>query len=133
MNVAVVFFIFASLAIITHSQEFKFGGWSGVVEGFGRIDGKETSDNQQMSSKAEQTLKKLIEKHLSNKKKNRNQAAAVKQETPEKVIEPLQVPSSINWDDHKEARDLINNRITGGTQAINDMINLLREQQKSPE
>jgi len=122
------------------TKEFNFGFLKGVVEGFGRINGTETDNNDEMSSKAEQAIRKIVEKHLGNKKKNKVQKLEPKKDTTE--INPSiqkaeitaqnsqQIPQSINWDEHQEARDLINKKVTGGTQAINDLISLIKEREE---
>ena len=121
-------------------KEYDFGFFKGVVEGFGRINGTETDNNDEMSSKAEQAIRKIVEKHLGNKKKNRAQKIGTKREAQEvkpandnidaSVQKSQQIPHSINWDEHQETRDLINKKVTGGTQAINDLIALLKEQEE---
>jgi hypothetical protein len=122
------------------TKEFDFGFFKGVVEGFGRINGTETENNDEMSSKAEQAIRRIVEKHLGNKKKNKAQKLGLKREVPEisassqKAEIPAQnmqqIPQSINWDEHQEARDLINKKVTGGTQAINDLISLIKEREE---
>lgn len=66
MKVALIFF---ALLIFTEAipLEFNVGGWSGVIDSFGKINGAESSNNDEMTSKAEDVIKKLIEKHLEGK------------------------------------------------------------------
>lgn len=139
MKFTTVFIILSSILIFQikcDTKEFNFGGWKGIVESFGRIDGKESNNNDEMSSKAELAIKRVIEKHLANKKKNKVQRNGTKKDIPanENSLPVIQsdLPDSINWDEHKEARDMINQRISGGTQAVNDLLNLLREQKQAP-
>lgn len=123
------------------TKEFNFGFLKGVVEGFGRINGTETDNNDEMSSKAEQAIRRIVEKHLGNKKKNKVQKLQPKKDTTE--INPSiqqkteisaqnshQIPQTINWDEHQEVRDVINKKVTGGTQAINDLISLIKEREE---
>lgn len=126
-------------------KEFNFGGWSGVVESFGKIDGVESENHDQVQSKAEQVIKKLIEKHLAGKKQAKKQINAQKsgqtipvleqQPEPTSILQQpqttsdnkLQLPTSINWDDHKETRDELNQKIPGGTASVDALIKLLQE------
>ncbi|KAL7021561.1 hypothetical protein ACKWTF_011928 [Chironomus riparius] len=117
------------------TKEYDFGFFKGVVES--RI---ETDSNDEMSLKAEQAIRRVVEKHLGNKKKNRAQKFETKREVQEikatkenkdaSVQKSQEVPNSINWDEHQETRDLINKKVTGGTQAINDLIGLLKEREE---
>lgn len=58
--------IFLTLFIFANAKPFEFniGGWTGVVNSFGKIKGVESSNNDEMNTKAEKVLKGLIEKHL---------------------------------------------------------------------
>lgn len=56
--------IFLTLFIFANAKPFEFGGWTGVVNSFGKINGVESSNNDEMNTKAEKVLKGLIEKHL---------------------------------------------------------------------
>lgn len=62
--------IFLTLVVFANSLPFQFniGGWSGVVNSFGRINGVESHDQEEVNSKAEEVLKGLIEKHLEGNK-----------------------------------------------------------------
>lgn len=64
-----VVILFVSFLICVHSAPFDFnmGGWSGVINSFGTINGVESQDKNELSLKAETVLKGLIEKHLSGK------------------------------------------------------------------
>lgn len=143
----IIFTIFLlTYFVTTHaaSRDFNFGGWSGVVESFGRIDGVESEDHNEISTKAEQALKKIIEKHLAGKKQAKQQArkknAQPAQSSPpqqqqqvpineqEKTMPRInEVPKSINWDDHQETRDAINAKVPGGTEAVDALIKMLHE------
>ena len=123
------------------TKEFNFGFLKGVVEGFGRINGTETDNNDEMSSKAEQAIRRIVEKHLGNKKKNKVQKLqpkkdateinpSIQQKTEISAQNSQQIPQSINWDEHQEVRDVINKKVTGGTQAINDLISLIKEREE---
>jgi hypothetical protein len=149
MRVALIFvFSVASLVVSCQagSKAFNFGGWSGMVESFGRIDGVESENHDEISSKAEQALKKMIEKHLAGKKQAKQQQAKKKnaeaippqQQQPEAAEEPSaappplpshvnELPKSIDWDNHKETRDAINQKVPGGTEAVDALIKMLHE------
>lgn len=59
--------IFLTLFIFAHSKpmDFNFGGWSGVINSFGKIKGVESKDHGEINNKAEKVIKGLIEKHLA--------------------------------------------------------------------
>ncbi|KAG5672498.1 hypothetical protein PVAND_002622 [Polypedilum vanderplanki] len=143
----VIFAIFLiTFFVTTHtaSRDFNFGGWSGVIESFGKIDGVESENHDEISSKAEQALKKIIEKHLAGKKqakqqarkKNAQPAQQPQQQIPietsnsdqqKKLPRINELPKNINWDEHKETRDAINQKIPGGTDAVDALIKMLHE------
>lgn len=58
--------IFLTLFIFANAKPFEFnmGGWTGVVNSFGKINGVESGNNDEMNTKAEKVIRGLIEKHL---------------------------------------------------------------------
>ena len=58
--------IFLTLFIVANAKPFEFnlGGWNTVVSSFGKINGVESGNTDEMNNKAEKVLKNLIEKHL---------------------------------------------------------------------
>lgn len=63
MKIALVFLSYIILINATPIH-FNMGGWSGVVNAMGRINGVESENHEETMSKAETVLKGLIEKHL---------------------------------------------------------------------
>jgi hypothetical protein len=55
-----------SYIILVHASpiHFNFGGWNGVINAMGKINGVESENHEETMSKAENALKGLIEKHL---------------------------------------------------------------------
>lgn len=135
MKFTLIFIGLLAFIVVPTINAREFGFFQ-IVEGSGRINGTDTDNKDEISLKAEQAIRKIVEKHLLNKKKNRAQKLEAKRETKEvnssnkKTETPAQIPQSINWDEHQETRDLINQKVTGGTQAINDLISLLKEREE---
>lgn len=135
MKFTLIFISLLALIAVSTINAKEFGFFE-IVEGSGRINGTETDNKDEISLKAEQAIRRIIDKHLFNKKKNRAQKLEAKREAKEvdsinpKTETPAHIPQSINWDEHQETRDLINQKVTGGTQAINDLISLLKEREE---
>jgi hypothetical protein len=64
MKIALIFVAFLICANAI-PLEFNFGGWNGVINSFGKINGVESENHNEMNSKAEKVIKGLIEKHLA--------------------------------------------------------------------
>lgn len=60
--------IFLTLFVACNAFQFNTGGWTGVVNSFGRINGVESTDQNEMNSKAEEKIRGIIEKHLEGNK-----------------------------------------------------------------
>lgn len=56
--------IFLTLFVLSNAFPFQINGWTGVINSFGKINGVESENNDEMNSKAEAVIKGLIEKHL---------------------------------------------------------------------
>lgn len=117
---------------------------TGVIDATSKVNGVDKTNGQPIdTSQVEAILKGMIHKHLDNKKqakkgakKNSPQAApapeAFAQQAP---VDPLlQLAHSslssnlaINWDENAEARDLLNERIPGGTESVDALIRLIQE------
>lgn len=148
MRVSLVFLIFSIFALSSDAvpQIITANGWNGIVESFGKINGVETENHDKVSSKAEDAIKKMIQKHLTGKRKAKNgyrknkqsqssDQPSVKLSEPQtvpnveggKVQLPLDLLSNLNWEEHKETRDLINSRVPGGTASVDALVKLLQE------
>lgn len=44
-----------------------------------------------------------------------------------------ELPPNINWEDHSETRDIINQRVPGGVEAVDALIKLLKENQAASQ
>lgn len=88
MKISVVFLIFCTFVLFLRASAFKFleSDWSGVIESAGKINGVETRNNEELSTKAEKAIKKLIEKHLAKKKAARNRFKKNVQPTEVKAV-----------------------------------------------
>ena len=107
---------------------FDFEGFQGVVDSSHQVNGVEGSSiDPKELSKAEEVIKKMIHKHLNKKKQDKKVARQEKAEKPAPT--ELVLPDSINWDDHPEAKERINQRVPGGTEALDALISLARERQ----
>lgn len=78
-------------------------------------------------------LKIVITNYFLGKKKakipqQKSSPAVVPVAANEQQIPP-QIPTNINWDDHADTRDLINQRVPGGVEAVNALVKLLQENQ----
>jgi hypothetical protein len=144
---SLLFLLLATFLIVANhaaTREFNINGWSGIVSAFGKIKGENSQDESQISSKAEQKIKGIIEKYLGDKKKpqiaqqNQQRQQQLPQQTDEfdnqhqqqaqqPNIDSSVLLSSINWNDHKETRDLINQKVPGGTSAVDALVKLLKE------
>lgn len=63
MKIAVIFFL--AILISVNAIPLGFGGWNTVISSSGTINGVESTDKNEMSKKAEEVIKGLIEKHLA--------------------------------------------------------------------
>jgi hypothetical protein len=142
LTIFVVFAAACFLVVNAKPQFFNLDGFEGVVETSHQVNGVETSNiDPKMKAKAEEVIKSMIHKHLNKKKKDKKLAKQEKAKATveAKTIEETQVepkapavaalPTSINWNDHPEARDRINQRVPGGTASLDALIELLRERQ----
>lgn len=104
-------------------QSFNFGGISGMVDAM-QINGENIESNPEINRKAEEVVKNFIYKHLSNKKQVKKAKAKKVKAAPE----PIElIPTSINWDDHPESRAILEEKIPGGTEAVDALIKLIQE------
>lgn len=112
-------------------QFFDFGGLTGMIDMSSKINGVDKAQaDPELSSKAEEIIKAMIHKHLDNKKQTKKAARKEQAKAPEPVVKPVPDVSTmeINWDDHPEQKKLLNERIPGGTEAIDALIKLMKEQ-----
>lgn len=138
-------------------QYFDFNGMKGMIDTKSVINGVEDADGSspQRFKEAEEIIKAMIYKQLDKKKAKKGAQkispkapaapAPVEQEpvAPAPVIkesvasEPVAQQAAlisddlsnlaINWDEHPEARDLLNRRIPGGTASVDALITLIQE------
>ena len=107
-------------------REFNFNGLKGVIDTSSSINGVETiKADPKMISKAEEIIKTMILKKLDKKKEAKKAEKQVKK-VPENA-ESIDKLSNINWDDHPEARDRINDRIPGGVESIDALVRFIQE------
>lgn len=110
---------------------FDFDGFQGVVDTSHQVNGVEGSSiDPKELSKAEEVIKKMIHKHLNKRKQDKKvvRQEKVEKPAPKPSTDPV-LPDSINWDDHPEAKERINQRVPGGTEALDALIALAREKQ----
>lgn len=131
-------------------QYFDFNGMKGVIDTTSVINGVEDADGSspQRFKEAEEVIKAMIHKQLDKKKqakKGSKQIKGVKQApaapipveeepvAPEPVAQQTaMIPDdlsnlAINWDEHPEARDLLNSRIPGGTASVDSLITRIQD------
>lgn len=121
---------------------FDFGSMKGMVEAMSVVNGEKIPADPKAITKVEEMLKGLIHKHLEKKKLAKKAARKevakpvisskpepIAQEVvkPEIIAQP-QIPARINWEEHAESRNLINQKIPGGTESIDALIKLIQEQ-----
>lgn len=152
MKFAVLTICLAAFAAVSYAapQKIDFGGLQGTIDATHVVNGVEEGNGQidpKLTAKAEEIIKSMIHKHLNKKKQNKKAAKGKKaktvveetlkekaltvekvQEAPEKVSEKV-LPSKIQWDEHQEARNQINERVPGGTDAVDALLQLVRERQ----
>lgn len=138
MKLALASVCLAALLIGAHSapQTFNFGGMTGRFDA--TVNGEKASNvDPEMISKAEDAIKAMISKHLQ-KKHSRKNARKEKVEAaepelvyqaPQEVAQPAPNVQSINWDEHAESRAILNEKIPGGTEAVDALIKLIQEKQ----
>lgn len=137
LTIFTICFFASILSINCKPTTFKTAdGFEGVIETSNTVNGIETSNiDPKLKAKAEEVIKSMIHKHLNKKKQDKKLAKKEKVATPEKVEKPKDfeapkaLPESIKWDDHKEARDTINQRVPGGTEAVDALLKLIHETQ----
>lgn len=137
MKLTLISFCLAVLLIGVHSapQYFELNGMKGVVDSSSKINGEETDgDSYQRFTKAEEIIKAMIQKQLDSRKQAKKAARQTKHKAPEPAAKsPVITPEdlsklSINWDEKPQARDLLNERVPGGTASVDALIKLIKEQ-----
>lgn len=140
MKLTLISFCLAVLLIGVHSapQYFELNGMKGVVDSSSKINGEETDgDSYQRFTKAEEIIKAMIQKQLDSRKQAKKAARQSKHKAPgasepvakSPVITPEDLSKlSINWDEKPQARDLLNERVPGGTASVDALIKLIKEQ-----
>lgn len=135
MKLAVVTILLTVLLIGTQSapRTFDFGGLQGVIDGIQVVNGRESEADSASIAKAEEVLTSLIHKQLE--KKRQRKIAERKQEVPEQIEpEGRALPENvgnINWEDHPESKAMINEKIPGGTEAVDALIKMIQEFQEA--
>lgn len=126
MKVSAVFVCIAFIVIGSQAapRTFNFGsGLSGAIDVFSNLEHK-TTEAKVSTNKAEEEIRSLIQKHLESKK------AAKKESSQPETVAANRAPVSIPWDEHKDARDKINDRIPGGTDLLDKLLLFLQEQRQ---
>lgn len=126
-------------------QTFNFGGMTGMFDA--TVNGEKASNvDPEMISKAEDAIKAMISKHLQKKHSKKNgrkekveapEPELVYQapepelvhQSPQEVAQPAANVQSINWDEHAESRAILNEKVPGGTEAVDALIKLIKEKQ----
>lgn len=150
MKLAVATILLAVLLIGVQAAptSFDLGDMKGMVEAMSVVDGEKIPIDPKALTKVEELIKSVIHKRLNKKRMSKKAARhgvpkpveekIVKAEqevlpvqpelkSPEPVAQP-QFPKSIKWEEHAESRDLINQRVPGGTEAIDALVKLIQEQ-----
>lgn len=139
MKFTLISFCFAVFLIGAQSapQHFDFNGMKGIIDTTSVINGVEDKDGAITThrfTQAEDVIKAMIEKHLAKKKQAKKAAkvqpapAAPAPAISEPVVqEKSLIPDglsnlAINWDEYPEARDILNQRVPGGTAAVDALI-----------
>lgn len=142
MKFALATILFTIILIGVHAapQTFDFAGMKGLVDTTSIVNGEKTVRNEDISKAAEDILRSMINKHLTNKKAAKKAArkekvkdipASSEQSDVPAPSEQAEIPASlisINWEDHPESKSLINEKIPGGTAAVDALIKLIQEQ-----
>jgi hypothetical protein len=127
------------LAVVLGAQSapkyFDFNGLTGLLDTSHSVNGVESAQlDPKAASKAEEIIKAMIHKHLDKKKASKKVAkkAQKPEETspPEPAAQPAEIPEylkNINWDSHPEERNRINEKVPGGTEAIDALVRLIQE------
>lgn len=138
MKLALASVCVAALLIAANSapQTFNFGGMTGKFDA--TVNGEKAGNvDPEMISKAEDAIKAMISRHLQ-KKHSRKNARKEKVEEPEpqlvyqapqEIAQPAANVQSINWDEHAESRAILNEKVPGGTEAVDALIKLIQEKQ----
>lgn len=112
---------------------FDFDGMKGAIDSSSVINGVEKSNvDPALSLRAEEIIKAMIHKHLDSKKKSKKAASQSKVKAPETIAQAATTDDlsklSIKWEDHPETKNLLNERIPGGTASVDALIKLIQEQ-----
>ena len=131
MKFALATICLAVLLIGVHSapQTFNLGGMEGVINGMEIVNGEKKEVDVKSFAKAEELLKAMIYKHLNNKKQAKK--AARKEKALESVAQAV-LPENIkdiNWNEHPETQAMINEKVPGGTEAVDALIKLVQERE----
>ena len=139
MKVAIAVICLAVLLIGVNpaSHNFDFGGMTGVVDAMSIVNGEKNESEVKSIKKVEELLKSMIHKHLANKKelkKHARKQAEAQEVAPNPINEQTQLTeaqldtiSNIKWDEHPETRDVLNQKIHGGTEAVDALVKLFKE------
>lgn len=117
---------FLLIGVNSAPRNFHYGGLEGIVDGKELINGEEKRVDAKSLNKVEEIVKSMIHNYLDHKK----QAKEAKKAARKEKIAQEDIPDKIKnfkWEENPETKAVIEEKIPGGTAAVDALIKLIQE------